>query len=113
MNKPKSGLLLLQPGKKSNLTNGRDLGKIVEAARYHYKALTADIANAKDRVEHIRLTALAQQAHNLLVDLIHFETGIVYSHTAGRANEQVFERHIEDQEVLPIPEFKSPYNPDA
>lgn len=96
------------------MTNGRDLDKIVEAARYHYKSLTADIANAKDRVEHIRLTALAQQAHNLLTDLIQFSTGIVYTHTALSAVQQLSERaSAEQQETLPIPEFKSPYNPDA
>lgn len=94
------------------MTNGRDLDKIVEAAREHYKALTADIANAKDRAEHIRLTALAQEAHNLLLDLIEFKTGIVYSHTAGRAVEQLFERTAASkEETLDIPEFKSPYNP--
>lgn len=91
---------------------GRDLHKIVEAARYHYKSLTADIANAKDRIEHIRLTAHAQEAHNLLTELIEFETGIVYSHTALRAVQQFAERTPEE-ETLPIPEFKSPYNPDA
>lgn len=90
----------------------KDLSKIVEAARYHYKALTADISNAKDRIEHIRLTALAQEAHNLLLDLIEFETGLVYTHTAERANEQMFER-ASTETPLDIPEFRSPYNPDA
>ena len=94
------------------MSNGRDLNRIVEAAREHYKSLTADIANAKDRYEHIRLTALAQQAHNLLTDLIQFETGIVYTHTAEAAVEQLAERASEET-PLPIPEFKSPYNPDA
>lgn len=94
------------------MTNGRELDKIVEAARYHYKTLTADITNAKDRYEHIRLTALANQAHSLLIDLIEFSTGIVYSHTALRAVQQASERTPEE-EILPIPEFKSPYNPDA
>lgn len=97
------------------MTNGRDFGKIVETAREHYKAVKSDIANAKDRVEHIRLTALAQQAHNLLTDLIVFETGLVYTHTAERANQQLFERASEtideSQEPLDIPEFKSPYDP--
>jgi len=94
------------------LTNGRDLDKIVEAARYHYKSLTADIANAKDRVEHIRLTALSNQAHGLLLDLISFETGLVYSHTGLTASQQLTER-ASVEETLDIPEFKSPYNPDA
>lgn len=88
------------------------MSKVVQAAREHYKALTADISNAKDRYEHIRLTALAQQAHNLLLDLIEFETGLVYSHTAERANEQLAERTFVET-PLDIPEFKSPYNPDA
>lgn len=81
------------------MTNGRELDTIVEAARYHYKALTADISNAKDRVEHIRLTALAQSAHNLLLDLIAFQTGL--------------EPTVSEETPLDIPEFKSPYNPDA
>lgn len=95
------------------MTNGRNFDKIVEAARYHYKTVSSDIANAKDRVEHIRLTALAQQAHNLLLDLITFETGLVYAHTAERANEQLAERVDVDmnQPPLEIPEFKSPYDP--
>lgn len=94
------------------MSNGRDLSQIVEAAREHYKTVSSDIANAKDRIEHIRLTALAQQAHNLLLDLISFETGLVYSHTAGAAHQQMVER-ASTETPLPIPEFKSPYNPDV
>jgi hypothetical protein len=110
----RSGLHLLQTRKKSSLTNGREFDKIVEAARYHYKTLTADIANAKDRQEHIRLTALANQAHTLLVDMIEFQTGLVYSHTGLTAVQQVSERAAaEKEETLDLPEFKSPYNPDA
>lgn len=97
------------------MTNGRDFDKIVETAREHYKAVKSDIANAKDRIEHIRLTALAQQAHNLLIELIQFQTGLVYSHTALSAVQQVSERASEtideSQEPLDIPDFKSPYDP--
>ena len=99
------------------MSNGRDFSKIVEAAREHYTNLKTDISNAKDRIEHIRLTALAQEAHNLLTDLIVFETGLVYSHTAGRAHEQLQLRvdeesgRVEDQDPLDLPEFKSPYKP--
>lgn len=75
------------------------MSQIVQAAREHYKALNADIANAKDRYEHIRLTALAQSAHNLLTDLIQLETGINPDPAV--------------ETPLDIPEFKSPYNPDA
>jgi hypothetical protein len=92
------------------VANGRDFSKIVEAARIHYGSLTSDISNAKDRVEHIRLTALAQQAHNLLIDLIEFETGLVYSHSGSRSMEQMNERRAEET-PLDIPEFKSPYDP--
>lgn len=77
----------------------KDLSIIVNAARDHYKALSADISNAKDRYEHIRLTALAQSAHNLLTDLIQLETGISVDTST--------------ETPLDIPEFKSPYNPDA
>jgi len=80
----------------------KDLLNIVNAAREHYKALTADISNAKDRFEHIRLTALAQSAHNLLTDLIAFQTGI---------NPDVYDDSTQPE--LDLPEFKSPYNPDA
>lgn len=97
------------------MSNGREIAQIVEAAREHYKALSSDIANAKDRQEHIRLTALAQEAHNLLIDLIEFETGLVYSHTAERAHEQFLQKiqnpATVDEEPLDLPEFKSPYQP--
>lgn len=88
------------------MSNGRDYARIVEAAREHYKAVSSDIANAKDRYEHIRLTALAQSAHNLLTDLIIFETGLVYSHTANT------DSYFAQADVLDVPEFKTPYNPD-
>jgi hypothetical protein len=91
--------------------SNKDLFKIVNAARDHYKAVNSDIANAKDRYEHIRLTALAQQAHNLLLDLIEFETGIVYTHTAETARNQFAERIHSEADTLDIPDFKSPYDP--
>lgn len=78
---------------------GRDISSIVETARVHYLAIKSDIANAKDRIEHIRLTALAQSAHNLLTDLISYETGIVV------------EPEDPTQPELDLPEFKSPYDP--
>lgn len=96
--------------------HGRDYSKIVEAARAHYNNLKTDIANSKDRIEHIRLTALAQEAHNLLTDLVAFEAGLVYSHTnnvdgyvlstAGAAVPT-----DAGEEPLDLPEFKSPYTP--
>lgn len=92
------------------MSNGRDISQIVEAARVHYKTVSSDIANAKDRVEHIRLTALAQQAHNLLIELIQFETGLVYTHSAAKAFDQINERPV-DETPLDLPEFKSPYDP--
>jgi hypothetical protein len=92
------------------MSNGRDFIAIIEAARAHYINLTADISNAKDRVEHIRLTALAQEAHNLLGDLLAFETGLVYTHSAGRVHEQMAER-ASTETPLDIPDFKSPYDP--
>jgi hypothetical protein len=98
------------------MTPGRDFTKIVETARAHYINLKTDIANASNRIEHIRLSALAQEAQNLLTDLVTFEVGLVYSHTNN------VDRHIEarmaintetfNEEPLDLPEFKSPYNPD-
>lgn len=98
------------------MPNGREFDEIIEAAREHYRNVQTDIANAKDRVEHIRLTALAQEAHNLLTDLIVFSTGLVYSHTLDvhphklLTNDET-DRAQQDQEPLDIPEFKSPYQP--
>lgn len=83
----------------------RDYAAIVEAARVHYENLKADIANAHNRIEHIRLSALAQEAHNLLTDLLAFEVGLVYTHTAS--TDSYFKRDVD------LPEFKSPYIPPA
>ena len=82
------------------MTNGQNFDKIVETARDHYMHVKSDIANAKDRVEHIRLTALAQEAHNLLTDLISYETGIPK------------ETVDLNQEALDLPDFKNPYKPE-
>lgn len=43
--------------------------KIEAAARTLYENIKADIDNASTRVEHIRLTALAQEAANLLDEI--------------------------------------------
>jgi enamine deaminase RidA (YjgF/YER057c/UK114 family) len=42
---------------------------IEEAARMLYQNIKADIENAGTRIEHIRLTSLAQEASNLLTDI--------------------------------------------
>ena len=84
----------------------RDYAAIVEAARTHYQNLKTDIDNSKDRVEHIRLTALANEAHHLLTDLLAFQVGLVYSHT------NVVNGPTQEP-TLDLPEFKSPYTPPA
>lgn len=63
---------------------------IVEAARNHYANVTADIQNASTRLEHMRLTALAQEAANLVTELENFAFGLVYSHSVT-AREQLAE----------------------
>jgi hypothetical protein len=97
----------------------RDFSKIIETARVHYINLKEDISNAQNRIEHIRLSALAQEAHNLLTDLTSFEIGLVYSHTnntdayiAAKIAEDAAATIDESLEPLDLPEFKSPYNPD-
>ena len=45
------------------------INELVEAARLHFNHLRADITNASTRIEHIRLTTLAQEAENLLTNL--------------------------------------------
>lgn len=105
------------------MTDGRpasaDLNfkRIVEAAREHYQNLKTDINNSKDRVEHIRLTALAQEAHALLTDLERFSLGLVYSHVGLVTEEDLDQRtqklltKDEGSQPLDLPEFKSPYTP--
>jgi len=93
--------------------NGRDFTKIIEAASIHYDNLKTDIANAHNRIEHIRLSALAQEAHNLLTDLKIFEIGLVYSHTGSTDTRLLINSdEVTQEEPLDLPEFKSPYNPD-
>jgi hypothetical protein len=94
------------------LHKDRDFERIIETARTLYENLKADITNSKDRMEHIRLTALAQEAHNLLTDLLIFEVGLVYTHTAS--TDEYLLRDVDqkpEQEPLDLPEFKSPYTP--
>lgn len=83
----------------------RNYSALVEAARSHYENLKTDIANSKDRVEHIRLTALANEAHSLYTDLLAFEVGLVYSHTSN------VNGYFLKETPLDLPDFKSPYTP--
>lgn len=83
----------------------RDYSALVEAARTHYENLKTDIANAHNRIEHIRLTALANEAHHLYTDLLAFEVGLVYSHTSN------VNGYFLKETPLDLPDFKSPYNP--
>lgn len=98
------------------MPNGRDFTKIIETARVHYENLKTDINNAKDRIEHIRLTALANEAHKLYTDLLVFDVGLVYSHTnriEGIAAATTFNEAEKDQTLVPLdlPEFRSPFDP--
>lgn len=43
--------------------------QITAAARMLYQNIKADIDNASTRLEHVRLTALAQEAANLLTEI--------------------------------------------
>lgn len=105
-----------------NAANGNpDLtfSRIIETARAHYENLKADITNASNRIEHIRLTALAQEAYSLLTELELFEIGLVYT-KVGLGPEDL-ERYMnmiaarrtsnESDIVLDLPEFKSPFTP--
>jgi hypothetical protein len=105
----------------SSLTGNGDTSfeRIIEAARTHYENLKADIPNSSNRIEHIRLTTLAQEAYSLLTNLELFEIGMVYTRTSGLDPESM-ERYMEiiasrksdatDIE-LDLPEFKSPFTP--
>ena len=59
--------------KRSNMS--KTINELVEAARIHFENVQADIVNASTRIEHIRITTLAQEAAHLLTDLEKFATG--------------------------------------
>jgi hypothetical protein len=59
-----------------------NIDELIEAARVHRNNLLADINNASNRFEHVRITALAQEAENLLTELENFAYGLVYSHSS-------------------------------
>ena len=87
------------------------INEILDAARSHYQNLQTDITNAKDRIEHIRLTALAEEAFNLFKNIeILAAAAPAASATPTYGAPETFN---ETQEVLDLPDFKSPYNPDA
>lgn len=48
------------------------INELIESARIHFDNLQADIRNASTRIEHIRLTTLAQEAGHLLTKLERF-----------------------------------------
>ena len=54
---------------------------IIQAAELHYDNALSDIENASTRIEHLRLSALAEEAKNVLDMLRVFRVGLVYSHT--------------------------------
>ena len=103
------------------MSNGRDFDEILEAARTHYENLKTDISNAKDRVEHIRLTALAQEAHKLYVDLELFEIGMVYTRlmSLGETDLKTYMDLLQKSQAEraelegTTPDFKSPFTPPA
>ena len=51
----------------------RSYQDLIDAARLHRDNLLADINNAATRLEHVRLTALAQEAENLYTELVHYQ----------------------------------------
>jgi hypothetical protein len=101
----------------------QEFSRIIEAARAHYEEIKADIPNASNRIEHIRLTTLANSAHKLLTDIELFEIGMVYTRVASITPEDM-DRYREvinarqkltgsDPSDVPLdlPEFKSPFTP--
>ena len=102
-------------------TGNRDLtfSRIIEAARTHYENLKADLPNAANRIEYIRLTTLAQEAYTLLTDLELFDLGLVYARVANldaesmeKYMEIIASRKPDGSEIpLDLPEFKSPFTP--
>lgn len=54
---------------------------ILQAASLHYENALSDIENASTRIEHLRLSALAEEAKTVLDMLRGFRVGLVYTHT--------------------------------
>jgi hypothetical protein len=93
--------------------------RIIEAARAHYENLKADIPNASNRIEHIRLTTLAQEAGKLLTELEFFDIGLVYTRIQNLGPTEL-EKYMQLQQAAQderaklesgLPEFKSPFDP--
>jgi hypothetical protein len=94
--------------------------RIIESARIHYENLKADIPNSSNRIEHIRLTTLAQEAYTLLTDLELFDLGLVYARVSNLDAESMKKymeivasrkSHSSSDLELDLPEFKSPFTP--
>jgi hypothetical protein len=93
--------------------------KIIETARAHYENLKADIPNADNRIEQIRLTKLAQESGKLLTDLEFFDIGLVYTRIQNLGPTEL-EKYMQLQQAAKVerdeltsdfPEFKSPFDP--
>jgi hypothetical protein len=66
------------------MTNAKfELDEIIQAAELHYKNSLSDIENASTRIEHLRLSALAEEAKGVLDMLSNFALGLVYTHAAA------------------------------
>ena len=95
----------------------RDYSAIVNRARAHFESLKVEISSTSNRQEYIRITALANEAHGLLNDLLQFESGLVYSHT-NNTDEYIAARLMETSNEastdtpLDLPAFVSPFNSD-
>ena len=69
-------LKLLPARKKKNLMMRSKVEAALSSAGLLYENLKADINNASTRLEHVRLTALAQEAENLYGELQHRLNGL-------------------------------------
>ena len=69
-------LKLLPARKKKNLMMRSKVEAALSSAGLLYENLKADINNASTRLEHVRLTALAQEAENLCGELQHLLNGL-------------------------------------
>jgi molybdopterin/thiamine biosynthesis adenylyltransferase len=59
------------------------LEDIIEAARLHYENSLSDIENASTRIEHLRLSALAEEAKLILDMLTNFALVSAYRPLPG------------------------------
>lgn len=71
--------------------------ELIAAALMLYENIRSDIENASTRIEHIRISALAQEAQNLLTDLEKYVTAANGSNGSTGSTNVVIDSNGEEE----------------